>query len=75
MHQHVIEVVLSCLTLISIWMVTNPSTLRLGMLMGLVMQAAWILWWVHTGQEGIILLDLGILIIYSKRLWRRTHGV
>ena len=75
MENHVSEVIFSSITLISIWMVTHPETLRVGMFLGLVMQAVWILWWLHTGQEGIILLDLGILIIYSKRLWRIGHGV
>jgi|TARA_B110000285_G_scaffold47103_1_gene53075 hypothetical protein len=56
-------------------MVTHPETLRVGMFLGLVMQAVWVLWWLRTGQEGIILLDLGILIIYSKRLWRIGNGV
>jgi len=38
------------------------------MVFGLFMQCMWIGWWVHTGQEGIIVLDLGILLIYSRRL-------
>lgn len=68
MHHHLIEIIFSFATLCSIWMVTHAETLRSGMVFGLFMQCMWIGWWVHTGQEGIIVLDLGILLIYSRRL-------
>jgi hypothetical protein len=35
---------------------------RFGVLLGLVMQFAWIHFWLSTGQEGIIILDAGILV-------------
>jgi len=49
---------------------------RVGVLLGFFMQFMWVHYWYTTGQLGIILLDIGILFIYTTRLVKywREHG-
>jgi len=60
MHQ--IEIAYSLASLLSASCIIFQWHHRFGVLLGLVMQTAWIHYWIFTGQEGILILDAGILI-------------
>ena len=60
MHQ--VEIAYSLTSLLSAYCVIFQWRHRFGVLLGWVMQIHWIHFWVLTGQEGIIILDLGILL-------------
>jgi len=59
---------LSCFCVIFLWQH------RFGVLLGWVMQFAWIHYWIITGQEGIILLDGGILIFCGVKYYQYIRG-
>jgi hypothetical protein len=63
-----IEISYSITTLISAYSVVFQWLPRAGVLLGFFMQFAWVHYWYTTGQIGIILLDCGILLIYTMRL-------
>lgn len=57
-----IEVAYSLGSLMSAFCIIFQWKPCFGVLLGVVMQLLWIHYWVFTGQEGIILLDGGILL-------------
>ena len=63
-----IEISYSIATLISAYSVVFQWLPRVGVLLGFFMQFAWVHYWYATGQFGIIILDCGILLIYTMRL-------
>ncbi len=63
-----IELIYSILTLISAFTVVFQFYPTFGVLLGAVMQIAWIHLWTVTGQFGIILLDFGLLCIFGMRI-------
>ena len=65
-----IEIVLSCITLVSIWAITNHHH-SWGVPLAFVTQGFWVWMWIHTGQIGIILIDAGMLWIYGSHLYKR----
>ena len=71
-----IELSYSIATLISAYTVIYQWMPRVGVLLGFFMQFMWVHYWYTTGQLGIILLDIGILFIYTTRLMKywREHG-
>jgi len=60
--MHWVEISYSLASLLSAFCVVFVWHHRFGVLLGLVMQFAWIHFWLSTGQEGIIILDAGILV-------------
>tara|TARA_R110000803_G_scaffold15680_6_gene43170 strand:+ start:858 stop:1079 length:222 start_codon:yes stop_codon:yes gene_type:complete len=60
--MHNVEVGYSLASLLSAFCVVFQWQHRFGVLLGFVMQIAWIHYWSLTGQQGIIILDGGILI-------------
>jgi hypothetical protein len=62
-----IELAMSTVTLYSIWLVCYGHLLP-GISLGILLQFFWITLWIVTAQQGIILLDFGILGIYIKRI-------
>ncbi len=67
-----VELSFSIATLFSAYSVVFQWWPRIGVLLGFFMQFAWVFYWYTTGQLGIILLDMGILIIYVLRLVKYT---
>ena len=65
-----IEIVLSSITLVSIWAITNHHH-SWGVPLAFVTQGFWVWMWIHTGQIGIILIDAGMLWIYGSHLYKR----
>ena len=63
-----IELIYSFLTLISAYTVVFQFYPVFGVFLGAIMQFLWIHFWTVTGQEGIILLDFGLLGIYAMRI-------
>jgi hypothetical protein len=61
-----IELTLSSLTLVSIWMITNRKPG--GVWLGLILQFCWVAMWLFLGTYGFILIDCGIIGIYIQRL-------
>jgi len=57
-----VEIAYSLSSLLSAVCIIFVWNHRFGVLLGSVMQFIWIHYWLVTGQEGIIILDLGILI-------------
>lgn len=63
-----VQIAYSIVTLISAYTVVFQYHPRVGVLLGAIMQFAWIHYWYTTAQLGIIILDLGILLIYLLRI-------
>jgi hypothetical protein len=63
-----IELAMSTITLYSIWLVCYGRLLP-GISLGILLQFFWITLWIVTDQAGIVLLDLGILCVYVKRIY------
>jgi hypothetical protein len=72
LYMLAIEISYSISTLISAYSVVFQWWPRIGVLLGFFMQFLWVHYWYTTGQLGIILLDMGILIIYVLRLVKYT---
>ena len=68
-----VEIIMSVLTLLSIWLVTNQY-LMLGLPLGIITQFSWVALWIYTGQYGIIIIDIGILAVYSERMHKFIKG-
>jgi hypothetical protein len=69
-----LQLAYSIATLISAYSVIFQWYPKFGVWLGFFMQVAWIHYWCITGQLGIILLDLGLLLIYILRLIRYLKG-
>ena len=69
-----LQLAYSIATLISAYSVIFQWYPKFGVWLGFLMQVAWIHYWCITGQLGIILLDLGLLLIYILRLIRYLKG-
>jgi len=65
-----IELILSGWTLLTIWMITNHHH-KWGVPLALGTQFCWIGMWLYTGQYGFLLIDFGMIAIYSESLYRR----
>jgi hypothetical protein len=75
--MHNVEVGYSLASLLSAFCIIFQWRHRFGVLLGLVMQTAWIHFWIFTGQEGILILDAGILIcclVKYTSYWHGPHG-
>ena len=68
--MHSIEITYSLVSLLSVFCVTFIWHHRFGVLLGVVMQFFWLHYWVFTGQEGIIILDGGILIFCTVKYFK-----
>ena len=68
MHQ--IEMAYSLASLLSAFCVIFVWHHRFGVLLGFAMQFLWIHYWLVTGQEGIIILDLGILVFCLVKYYK-----
>ena len=67
------EIIYSLISLVSVFCVTFIWHHRFGVLLGVVMQFLWIHHWLITGQEGILLLDGGILLCCSVKYYLYTR--
>jgi len=70
-----LQLAYSTATLISAYSVIFQWCPKFGVWLGFLMQLAWIHYWCITGQVGIILLDLGLLLIYILKLIFDMKGV
>ena len=68
-----IELLYSILTLISAYTVVFQFYPVFGVFLGAFMQLAWIHLWTVTGQFGIILLDFGLLGIFTMKIINITR--
>ena len=72
-----VEIAYSIMSLLSAFCVIFVWHHRFGVLLGMVMQVMWIHFWLTTGQEGIIILDAGILICCGWKYylyWRASRN-
>ncbi len=68
-----IELTLSTLTLLSIWMITNRK--RGGIVFGLALQFVWVYYWIFVTQQfGFVLIDLGMAAIFIERLLQNCRA-
>ncbi len=69
-----IELIYSVLTLISAYTVVFQFYPVFGVFLGAFMQIVWIHLWTVTGQFGIILLDFGLLGVFTMKIINITRG-
>ncbi len=69
-----IELIYSFLTLVSAYTVVFQFYPVFGVFLGAFMQIVWIHLWTVTGQFGIILLDFGLLGVFTMKIINITRG-
>ncbi len=72
MHQ--VEIAYSVASALSAYCVIFQWRHRFGVLLGWVMQIAWVHFWMLTEQQGIIILDLSILIFCAVKYFKYCFG-
>ena len=69
-----LELLLSTMTLVSIWAITNHKH-SWGVPLALVLQFFWVAFWLYLETYGFILIDAGMIFIYGESLYRRGNGI